>query len=76
MAASTAHPPFRPLTAEETAEQDALIRKSSADIVRVGPGTPKQDIEARRIALSATRPAVTVGAAFDFTAGAPPVGLE
>jgi N-acetylglucosaminyldiphosphoundecaprenol N-acetyl-beta-D-mannosaminyltransferase len=66
-------PPFRPLTAEEIADQDALIRQSDADIVWVGLGTPKQDIEASRIALSTTRPAVAVGAAFDFTAGALPV---
>ena len=63
-------PPFRSLTAEEIADQDALIRQSDADIVWVGLGTPKQDIEARRVALSTARPAVAVGAAFDFTAGA------
>lgn len=62
-------PPFRPLTANETADQDALIRQSGADIIWVGLGTPKQDIEARRLALSTARPAVAVGAAFDFTAG-------
>jgi N-acetylglucosaminyldiphosphoundecaprenol N-acetyl-beta-D-mannosaminyltransferase len=63
-------PPFRPLTAEEIADQDALIRQSDADIVWVGLGTPKQGIEARRLALSTAQPAVAVGAAFDFTAGA------
>lgn len=62
-------PPFRPLTAEEIADQDALIRQSEADIVWVGLGTPKQDIEAARLALSTARPAVAVGAAFDFAAG-------
>jgi len=62
-------PPFRPLTAEEIAHQDALIRGSGADIVWVGLGTPKQDIEAARVALSTARPAVAVGAAFDFAAG-------
>ena len=62
-------PPFRPLTAEEMAHQDALIRESDADIVWVGLGTPKQDIEAARVALSTARPAVAVGAAFDFAAG-------
>lgn len=66
-------PPFRPLTSEELARQDALVRQSDADIVWVGLGTPKQDIEARRLAFSTGRPAVAVGAAFDFTAGALPV---
>lgn len=63
-------PPFRPLTADEVADQDARIRQSDADIVWVGLGTPKQDIEATRLTLSTGRPAVAVGAAFDFTAGA------
>lgn len=63
-------PPFRPLTAEEIADQDALIRQSNADIVWVGLGTPKQDAEASRLAASTSRTAVAVGAAFDFTAGA------
>lgn len=62
-------PPFRPLTAEEIANQDALIRESDADIIWVGLGTPKQDIESKRLAYSTARPAVAVGAAFDFTAG-------
>ncbi len=59
-------PPFRPPTAEEIAYQDALIRQSDADIVWVGLGTPKQDIETARVALSTSRTAVAVGAAFDF----------
>ena len=63
-------PPFRPLSAEEIADQDALIRQSDADIIWVGLGTPKQDTEAARVAVSTARPAVAVGAAFDFTAGA------
>lgn len=62
-------PPFRPLTAEEIADQDELIRQSDADIVWVGLGTPKQDFEAARVARSTSRPAVAVGAAFDFAAG-------
>lgn len=66
-------PPFRPLTDEEIADQDDLIRQTGADIIWVGLGTPKQDIEARRLALSTLRPAVAVGAAFDFIAGALPV---
>lgn len=62
-------PPFRQLTAEEIDYQDAVIRKSAADIVWVGLGTPKQDIEAARLAQSTARPAVAVGAAFEFAAG-------
>lgn len=62
-------PPFRPLSAEEIADQDALIRQSDADIVWVALGTPKQDFEAARLALSTGRPAVAVGAAFDFAGG-------
>lgn len=62
-------PPFRPLTADEVIYQDGLIRQSSADIVWVGLGTPKQDMEAARLALSTARTAVAVGAAFDFAAG-------
>lgn len=62
-------PPFRPLTAKEIADQDALIERSGTDIVWVGLGTPKQDLEAERIASSTARPAVAVGAAFDFAAG-------
>jgi len=63
-------PPFRPLTTEEISDQDALIQQSHADIVWVGLGTPKQDIEAARLAQSTDRPAVAIGAAFDFMAGA------
>ncbi|MCX8496119.1 MAG: WecB/TagA/CpsF family glycosyltransferase [Akkermansiaceae bacterium] len=66
-------PPFRALTAEEIADQDELIRQSDADIVWVGLGTPKQDIEARRLTMSTARPAIAVGAAFDFASGALPI---
>jgi len=62
-------PPFRQLTDEEIAYQDALIRQSDADVIWVGLGTPKQDIEAARVSLSTARPAIAVGAAFDFAAG-------
>lgn len=62
-------PPFRPLTDEEIAYQDRLILQSDADVVWVALGTPSQDVEARRLALSTNRATVAVGAAFDFTAG-------
>lgn len=62
-------PPFRTLTPEELAAQDARIRASGADLVWVGLGTPRQDGEAARLARSLQRPAIGVGAAFDFVAG-------
>ncbi|RBY75305.1 glycosyltransferase [Geodermatophilus sp. TF02-6] len=65
-------PPFRPLTAAEVAAQDARIRHSGADIVWVGLGTPRQDVEAARLAATVRRPAIAVGAAFDFLAGTRP----
>jgi N-acetylglucosaminyldiphosphoundecaprenol N-acetyl-beta-D-mannosaminyltransferase len=65
-------PPFRPLTADELADQDRRIRQSGADLVWVGLGTPRQDIEAARLARTVGRPAIAVGAAFDFLAGTKP----
>jgi len=62
-------PPFRALTASEHEEQDALIMASGAHIVWVGLGTPKQDVEAHRIADRLPVVAVAIGAAFDFAAG-------
>lgn len=62
-------PPFRALSAEESAEQDRRIRESGAEIVWVGLGTPKQDVEAKRLAEQMPIVAVAVGAAFDFSAG-------
>jgi N-acetylglucosaminyldiphosphoundecaprenol N-acetyl-beta-D-mannosaminyltransferase len=62
-------PPFRALTPEELAAQDDRIRASGADLVWVGLGTPRQDGEAVRLARTVQRPAIGVGAAFDFVAG-------
>lgn len=62
-------PPFRPLTPSEVESQDAQIVTSSPDIVWVGLGTPKQDIEASRLAQTTGLTAIAVGAAFDFAAG-------
>lgn len=62
-------PPFRSLTPDEYAAQDARILRSGAQIVWVGLGTPKQDFEARRLADTTGLVAVAVGAAFDFAAG-------
>jgi N-acetylglucosaminyldiphosphoundecaprenol N-acetyl-beta-D-mannosaminyltransferase len=62
-------PPFRPLTVSEQAAQDQRIRRSGADLVWVGLGTPRQDVEAERLARETGRPVIAVGAAFDFLAG-------
>lgn len=62
-------PPFRELTVSEFDEQDARIAASRAHIVWVGLGTPKQDLEARRIAGQSPVLAIAIGAAFDFAAG-------
>jgi N-acetylglucosaminyldiphosphoundecaprenol N-acetyl-beta-D-mannosaminyltransferase len=62
-------PPFRALNSDELLEQDRMIRKSGAEIVWVGLGTPKQDLEAARLARALPITAVAVGAAFDFVAG-------
>lgn len=61
-------PPFRPLSDAERQEQDELIRRSGANLVWVGLGTPKQDFEALRIARQVGVTTAAVGAAFDFTA--------
>ena len=62
-------PPFRDLTEEEQEAQDQRIRASGADLVWVGLGTPRQDGEVARLARSVKRPAIGIGAAFDFVAG-------
>ena len=62
-------PPFRPLSEEELSSQDSRIIASGAEIIWVGLGTPKQDLETERLASSIPAIAAAVGAAFDFTAG-------
>lgn len=62
-------PPFRPWTLDEIRERDERIRVSGATHVWVGLGTPKQDIEVRRLADRLPVTALAVGAAFDFIAG-------
>lgn len=62
-------PPFRAASAQELVERDDRIRASGATIVWVGLGTPKQDVEVRRLASSVPVLAMAVGAAFDFLAG-------
>jgi N-acetylglucosaminyldiphosphoundecaprenol N-acetyl-beta-D-mannosaminyltransferase len=65
-------PPFRDLTDQERAEQDAAIRDSGAEVVWVGLGTPKQDLVAAELAGRLPQVFVAVGAAFDFVAGSKP----
>lgn len=62
-------PEFRPLTFEEQRQQDRRIRDSGAEIVWVGLGTPKQDIEVARLASTVSALPIAIGAAFDFVAG-------
>jgi N-acetylglucosaminyldiphosphoundecaprenol N-acetyl-beta-D-mannosaminyltransferase len=62
-------PPFRDLDDVERAEQLARIESSGAEVVWVGLGTPKQDVEVARLARQSRRVFVAVGAAFDFAAG-------
>lgn len=65
-------PAFRPATRDELAARDARIAASGATLVWVGLGTPKQDVEVRRIADALPVTALAVGAAFDFIAGTVP----
>jgi N-acetylglucosaminyldiphosphoundecaprenol N-acetyl-beta-D-mannosaminyltransferase len=62
-------PPFRALTPDERDRQDRVIEESGAHIIWVGLGTPKQDVEARRLVDTLGITTAAVGAAFDFTAG-------
>jgi N-acetylglucosaminyldiphosphoundecaprenol N-acetyl-beta-D-mannosaminyltransferase len=65
----TDSPPFRTPTTAELVERDTGILESGAHVVWVGLGTPKQDLEALRLASALPIVAVAVGAAFDFAAG-------
>ena len=62
-------PPFRTASAAELHERDARIADSGADLVWVGLGTPRQDVEVQRLAAALPVTALAVGAAFDFLAG-------
>lgn len=62
-------PPFATPTPADLDARDERIRSSGATLVWVGLGTPKQDVEVRRLADSLPVTALAVGAAFDFLAG-------
>lgn len=64
-----ASPPFRELTEHEREAQAQALRASGAQVVWVGLGTPKQDLEAARLATEVPAVFIAVGAAFDFVAG-------
>jgi N-acetylglucosaminyldiphosphoundecaprenol N-acetyl-beta-D-mannosaminyltransferase len=66
-------PPFRPLTAEETAAVVAHINSCGPDIVWVGLSTPKQECWMAENRSDLNAPVlIGVGAAFDFHAGKVP----
>lgn len=68
--AGTYSPPFRPLSAEEQAEDIRRINESHADVVWIGLGTPKQELWMAQNRDHLTAPVLLgVGAAFDFHAG-------
>jgi len=62
-------PPFAPLTENERVEQAKRVIDSGANLIWVALGTPKQDIEAKKISMETGKTVVAVGAAFDFLAG-------
>jgi N-acetylglucosaminyldiphosphoundecaprenol N-acetyl-beta-D-mannosaminyltransferase len=70
--AGSTSPPFRRLTAAESAVQRQLIADSGATMVWVGLGTPKQDFAARDLAQALPATVLAVGAAFDFIGGTKP----
>jgi N-acetylglucosaminyldiphosphoundecaprenol N-acetyl-beta-D-mannosaminyltransferase len=65
----TISPPFRALTPAERQEQDSTLAAMQPHIIWVGLGTPKQDVEAARLATTVPAITVAVGAAFDFVSG-------
>lgn len=63
-------PPHRELTAEESADVNAQINSSGAQVVWVGLGSPKQELWMRQARSSLDAPVlIGVGAAFDFFGG-------
>lgn len=62
-------PPWTDLDDGAIAALAARIDSSSAEIIWVGLGTPRQDYLVRRLAPLVNCPVVPVGAAFDFLAG-------
>jgi N-acetylglucosaminyldiphosphoundecaprenol N-acetyl-beta-D-mannosaminyltransferase len=68
--AGTHSPPMRPADSQEDAAVLEMINRSSADVVWIGLGTPKQDFwVARHRPMLSAAGLIAVGAAFDFHAG-------
>ena len=65
-------PPFGDSPSEQDRDSLGLIQSSGASLVLVALGTPKQDLEAHRIAVSTGATTLAIGAAFDFYAGTKP----
>ncbi|ACL59234.1 WecB/TagA/CpsF family glycosyltransferase [Methylobacterium nodulans] len=66
-------PPFRPLDAAEVAAMHERIRRSSAQIIWIGLGTPKQELfMAEHAPFLPGTVAMGVGAAFDVLTGRVP----
>ncbi|RZS91281.1 N-acetylglucosaminyldiphosphoundecaprenol N-acetyl-beta-D-mannosaminyltransferase [Motilibacter rhizosphaerae] len=65
-------PPFRDPTDEDVAAYAEAVRRSGANVVWVGLGTPRQDLLIARLAGSVDAVLVGVGAAFDFLSGHKP----
>jgi N-acetylglucosaminyldiphosphoundecaprenol N-acetyl-beta-D-mannosaminyltransferase len=72
----TETPPFAPLTDDELVALADRVRASSANILWVGVGTPRQDYVVHRLAPLLDMPIVPVGAAFDFWSGTIPEAPE
>ncbi|TDW29782.1 WecB/TagA/CpsF family glycosyltransferase [Cryobacterium psychrophilum] len=62
-------PPFAPISDSYVDDCAQTIEQTSAEVVWVGLGTPKQDFVASALAPRLGLPVVGVGAAFDFVAG-------
>ncbi|WP_176475354.1 WecB/TagA/CpsF family glycosyltransferase [Kocuria sp. WN036] len=62
-------PPYSAADRFEWNRRNEAINASDANLVWVGLGTPKQDLEAQRLTEETMITTVAVGAAFDFLAG-------
>ena len=62
-------PPFGTFSDVEVGDAVQRFESAGADLVWVGLGTPKQDIEVERMAVLGHQTYIAIGAAFDFIAG-------
>ena len=65
-------PAFGPFSAADHETFARVLHAADPDVVWVGLGTPRQDIEAARLTRTLGVTTVAVGAAFDFSAGNKP----